>query len=121
MRMRDPNEPTVHHAADGRHALMYVTRDARLVLMYQNEATWHSTSARLATINSSHDLLSHAAMGPEAATMLVVTQKIRTARGADRILLIDAGKVVAYGTHEDLLQTSALYKKIAISQQEVEE
>ncbi|WP_342545736.1 ABC transporter ATP-binding protein [Lysinibacillus sp. FSL K6-4013] len=61
------------------------------------------------------------ALSEEKATMLVVTQKIRTAKGADRILLIDAGKVVAYGTHEELLQTSSLYKKIAISQQEVEE
>ncbi|MEK3730657.1 MULTISPECIES: ABC transporter ATP-binding protein [unclassified Lysinibacillus] len=61
------------------------------------------------------------ALSEEKATMLVVTQKIRTAKGADRILLIDAGKVVAYGTHEELLQTSTLYKKIAISQQEVED
>ncbi|MFJ7920725.1 ABC transporter ATP-binding protein [Lysinibacillus fusiformis] len=61
------------------------------------------------------------ALNEEHATMLVVTQKIRTAKGADRILLIDAGKVVAYGTHEELLQCSALYKKIAVSQQEVEE
>ncbi|WP_155592502.1 ABC transporter ATP-binding protein [Lysinibacillus cavernae] len=61
------------------------------------------------------------ALSEEKATMLVVTQKIRTAKGADRILLIDAGKVVAYGKHEELLQTSTLYKKIAISQQEVEE
>lgn len=61
------------------------------------------------------------ALSEERATMLVVTQKIRTAKGADRILLIDAGKVVGYGTHEELLQTSTLYKKIAISQQEVED
>jgi len=61
------------------------------------------------------------ALSEEKATMLVVTQKIRTAKGSDRILLIDAGKVVAYGTHEELLQTSTLYKKIAISQQEVED
>lgn len=60
------------------------------------------------------------ALSEEPATMLVVTQKIRTAKGADRILLIDAGKVVAYGTHKELLQTSELYKKIAVSQQEVE-
>lgn len=59
-------------------------------------------------------------LSEEPATMLVVTQKIRTAKGADRILLIDAGKVVAYGTHKELLQTSELYKKIAVSQQEVE-
>lgn len=60
------------------------------------------------------------ALSEEPATMLVVTQKIRTAKGADRILLIDAGKVVAYGTHNELLRTSELYKKIAVSQQEVE-
>lgn len=59
------------------------------------------------------------ALSEESATMLVVTQKIRTAKGADHILLIDEGKVVAYGSHEDLLQTSELYQKIAISQQEV--
>ena len=47
--------------------------------------------------------------------MLVVTQKIRTAKGADRILLIDAGKVVAYGTHEELLETSSLYKNSYLS------
>ncbi|WP_107948367.1 ABC transporter ATP-binding protein [Lysinibacillus parviboronicapiens] len=61
------------------------------------------------------------ALSDERATMLVVTQKIRTAKEADRILLIDAGEVVAYGTHDELLQSSRLYKKIAISQQEVEE
>lgn len=59
------------------------------------------------------------ALSEESATMLVVTQKIRTAKGADHILLIDEGKVVAYGSHEALLQTSELYQKIAISQQEV--
>ena len=57
----------------------------------------------------------------EKATMLVVTQKIRTAKEADQVLLIDAGQVVAYGTHEALLQSSSLYRKIAISQQEVEQ
>ncbi|EON73820.1 ABC transporter ATP-binding protein [Lysinibacillus sphaericus] len=61
------------------------------------------------------------ALSDERATMLVVTQKIRTAKVADRILLIDAGEVVGYGTHDELLQSSILYKKIAISQQEVEE
>ncbi len=61
------------------------------------------------------------ALSDERATMLVVTQKIRTAKEADHILLIDAGEVVAYGTHDELLQSSRLYKKIAISQQEVEE
>lgn len=54
------------------------------------------------------------------ATMLVVTQKIRTAQGADRILLLDNGQIVGYGTHSDLLTNSALYREIAESQQEQE-
>lgn len=56
----------------------------------------------------------------EAATMLVVTQKVQTAIGADRILLLDEGKVVGYGKHADLMTQSALYRKIAESQSEEE-
>ncbi|MGM9950297.1 MAG: ABC transporter ATP-binding protein [Lysinibacillus sp.] len=59
------------------------------------------------------------ALAGEEATMLVVTQKIRTARDADRILLLDEGHVVGFGTHEELLDQSTLYQKIAASQQEV--
>ena len=61
------------------------------------------------------------ALESEKATMLVVTQKIRTAKEVDQILLIDAGEVVAYGTHDELVESSALYRRIAISQQEVEQ
>ncbi|MCM3744271.1 ABC transporter ATP-binding protein/permease [Sporosarcina luteola] len=60
------------------------------------------------------------ALKGEAATMLVVTQKVQTARGADQILLLDEGKVVGYGTHADLMEQSALYRKIAESQSEEE-
>ena len=61
------------------------------------------------------------ALESEKATMLVVTQKIRTAKEADQVLLIDEGRVVAYGTHNELVNSSSLYRKIAVSQQEVEE
>ena len=56
----------------------------------------------------------------EQTTMLMVTQKIRTAMKADAILLLEDGEVSAYGTHEELLETSVLYRKIAESQQEEE-
>ena len=56
------------------------------------------------------------ALEGQSATMLVVTQKISTAQGADKILLLDEGEVVGYGTHEQLLAQSALYAKIAKSQ-----
>ncbi|TWT06880.1 ABC transporter ATP-binding protein [Planococcus sp. CPCC 101016] len=56
----------------------------------------------------------------EETTMLVVTQKIRTAMKADRILLLEDGSVSGYGTHEELLKESELYRQIAMSQQEEE-
>ena len=55
----------------------------------------------------------------EDATRFVVTQKIATAKSATCILLMDQGKVVAQGTHEELLKNSALYREIVASQQEV--
>ena len=58
------------------------------------------------------------ALEEENATMLVITQKIRTAKGADHILLLEEGQVSAYGTHDELLKDSTLYKAIAESQQE---
>lgn len=59
------------------------------------------------------------ALDEERLTMLVVTQKIHTAQTADRIMLIDEGKLSGFATHEELLQTNELYKKIVASQQEV--
>jgi len=56
----------------------------------------------------------------EQATMLVVTQKIRTAKGADKILLLDDGRAIGYGTHEELIQTNSRYHQIVMSQQEQE-
>ena len=56
----------------------------------------------------------------EQATMLVVTQKIHTAMRADRILLLDEGEISGYGTHEQLMHHSGLYRQIAMSQQEEE-
>ena len=60
------------------------------------------------------------ALATEQATMLVVTQKIRTAKTANKILLLEMGNVVGFGTHSELIQTNELYKKIAQSQQEQE-
>lgn len=53
------------------------------------------------------------------STMLVVTQKISTAKSATKILLMDEGRLIAQGTHEELLKEHPLYQEIVASQQEV--
>ncbi|TCT20464.1 ATP-binding cassette subfamily B protein [Melghiribacillus thermohalophilus] len=54
-------------------------------------------------------------------TILMVTQKITTAMTADRIILMDEGRLIAAGTHKQLLATSSLYQKIVQSQYGKEE
>lgn len=58
------------------------------------------------------------ALKDEEATRIVITQKIVTAQTADRVLLLDDGEISAIGTHETLLETSELYRKITASQTE---
>ncbi|MBH8576613.1 ABC transporter ATP-binding protein [Nostocaceae cyanobacterium CENA369] len=55
-------------------------------------------------------------MRQKACITFVVAQRISTVKNADRILLIDKGRLVAQGTHEELMQTSTLYGVILESQ-----
>ncbi|WP_246942979.1 ABC transporter ATP-binding protein [Bacillus pinisoli] len=49
-------------------------------------------------------------------TTLIITQKISTAIEADKILLLEEGRLIAEGSHPELLKESPLYKRIYISQ-----
>ncbi|EKE97471.1 MULTISPECIES: ABC transporter ATP-binding protein [unclassified Tolypothrix] len=60
-------------------------------------------------------------MRRKACVTFVVAQRISTVKNADRILLIDKGKLVAQGTHEQLMQTSPLYGAILESQVKAKE
>jgi len=53
-------------------------------------------------------------------TVIVVAQKVSSIRNADQILVMEAGRIVARGTHEELLQTSDTYRAIERSQAEVD-
>lgn len=49
-------------------------------------------------------------------TVIIVAQRISTIMNAEKIVVLDAGKVVAQGTHRDLLRNSPVYREIASSQ-----
>ena len=55
------------------------------------------------------------------ATSLIVAQRIGTIMNADKIIVLDEGKVVGEGTHKELLKNCDVYKEIALSQLSKEE
>lgn len=55
------------------------------------------------------------------ATTLIVAQRIGTIKDADKILVLDEGKVVGMGTHRELLDSCEIYREIALSQLSEEE
>ncbi|MEI3553043.1 MAG: ABC transporter ATP-binding protein [Acutalibacteraceae bacterium] len=54
-------------------------------------------------------------------TKLIVAQRISTIRHADRIIVLEHGKIVGQGTHEELLENCEIYQEIASSQLSKEE
>ncbi|MDE6434710.1 MAG: ABC transporter ATP-binding protein/permease [Lachnospiraceae bacterium] len=55
------------------------------------------------------------------STVLIVAQRISTILHADRILVLDDGKIVGEGTHEELLRSCEVYEQIARSQMSAKE
>ncbi len=55
------------------------------------------------------------------ATVLIVAQRISTIMTADKIIVLDEGRVVGVGKHQELLKTSPVYLEIASSQLSEEE
>lgn len=55
------------------------------------------------------------------ATVLIVAQRISTILNADQIIVLDEGKVVGKGTHDELMKNCEVYKQIALSQLSKEE
>ena len=55
------------------------------------------------------------------AVTVIVAQRIGTIKDADKIVVLDDGKVVGYGNHEELLHGCEVYKEIALSQLSKEE
>jgi len=49
-------------------------------------------------------------------TKLIISQRVSSVQNADHIIVLDGGRVVGYGTHEELLQTNDIYREVHDSQ-----
>ena len=74
-------------------------------------------------LDYSTDAALRAALARETAgaTVIIVAQRVSTIRGADRIVVLDAGRVVGNGTHEALMTDCETYREIVLSQLTAEE
>ncbi|MFI1001354.1 ABC transporter ATP-binding protein [Streptomyces galbus] len=64
------------------------------------------------------DAALRAALGEETAeaTVVIVAQRVATIRDADRIVVLDEGRVVGTGTHHELMADNETYREIVLSQ-----
>ena len=88
-------------------------RDARLLLL--DEATSSLDSASEALVQEALDRLM------EGRTTFIIAHRLSTVQGADRILVLDEGRIVQTGTHEALVQREGLYRDLASYQFRVPE
>ena len=52
----------------------------------------------------------------KGATTLIVSQRVGTIMNSDKIVVLDKGEIVGFGTHSELLKENKIYKEIASSQ-----
>jgi ATP-binding cassette subfamily B protein len=55
------------------------------------------------------------------SSVLIVTQRVATVKNADQIIVLDEGRVVGKGNHQELMQSCETYQEIALSQLSKEE
>ena len=49
-------------------------------------------------------------------TKIIIAQRVASVQDADRIIVMDGGRISAIGTHEELLRTSEIYREVYTSQ-----
>jgi len=81
-----------------------------LILILDDSTSAVDTETEMRIRHNLHQLL-------ENTTVFIITQRINTMQSADRVILLEDGRIDSIGTPEELLRTSEMYKEIYNSQQ----
>ncbi|SFG76612.1 ABC transporter ATP-binding protein [Sporolactobacillus nakayamae] len=88
-----------------RQAEVYLLDDSFSALDYRTDARLMSALGRVT----------------QSAALIIVAQRVSTVLHADKIIVLDDGRIVGMGTHDQLIKTCAVYKEIVDSQLDKEE
>ena len=88
---------------------------ARAIAKHTKEFVFDDSFSAL-DLNSAAALSKALGEQVQASTMIIVAQRISTILHADQILVLEEGKIVGKGTHEELLRSCEVYQQIAKSQ-----
>jgi ATP-binding cassette subfamily B protein len=77
-----------------------------------------ASASRSPALDYATDAALRAALSQETAeaTVVIVAQRVSTIRDADRIVVLDEGRVVGTGRHHELMADNETYREIVLSQ-----
>ena len=74
----------------------------------------------LSALDYQTDFLLRQALKQLSMTVILISQRVSSIQDADQILVLEKGRMVAHGSHEDLIKTSSYYQAILDAQKEAE-